>query len=323
MRAQCSIRMRRINLARTRTPLLPYDLIHSNIIPDILSNHLHLLLDAPIAPDWHAFHTLPLVSFAFSQTCRSLFVAIFGLNINEDGSAIKDILAFAQSLWNQAKHPHENSERVFEYTYAQIMSSNSLIRIYICIALSRSFLNADVLKYMIHSVQFGGQGTGSIYGNDGRATPLLTRVKMPDEKMHRLYLPLTCALELCDTVRPERLTHIVAEYLANIVPLFAAAPVILKYSQDLQSYVDQEHRVETIWIRWTRQTLGLVADAGVLIQQIQETSRLIQSFQRSSSVPREVLQGTGIIAVLNEVIRADWGIYSEEIRGRACDILKF
>jgi hypothetical protein len=78
-------RMRQTDSAiASRSHSLPYDLVHSHIIPDILSEHLHLLLVAPAAPCWHAFYTLPLVSFSFHQTCRSLWVTIFGLTKDEN-----------------------------------------------------------------------------------------------------------------------------------------------------------------------------------------------------------------------------------------------
>lgn len=39
--------------------------------------------------------------------------------------------------------------------------------------------------------------------------------------MHRLYLPLTCASTLCDTIRPETLAYRVAEYIAGITPWYS------------------------------------------------------------------------------------------------------
>jgi hypothetical protein len=45
------------------------------------------------------------------------------------------------------------------------------------------------------------------------------RFRLRDDLMHRPYLPLTCALKLCDRVRPDRVVYIIAKYLADWVPL--------------------------------------------------------------------------------------------------------
>lgn len=227
------------------SPSLPYDLIQSHIIPDLLSGHLHSLLVAPVAPSWHAFYTLPLVSFSFRQACQSLYIPMFGLEWGEDPrcgfsfssrpqsylhyhgffhSVIDDILSFAQSLWSQAKLPPDPSRPVLQYTHTQLMTGgNSLIRIYMCIALSRSFLNYDVLRYTVpteRGLATSGQGHVDVTetGSDIQRTD---PSRMPDETMHRLFLPLTCAMKLCDSIRPERLGYVVAEYLADIMPLLS------------------------------------------------------------------------------------------------------
>lgn len=47
------------------------------------------------------------------------------------------------------------------------------------------------------------------------------RFRMRDDTMHRCYLPLACALRLCDRVHPERVAYIMADYLAGELPLYA------------------------------------------------------------------------------------------------------
>jgi hypothetical protein len=75
-------------LVATSSPSLPLDLFHSHIIPNILSEHLHRILISLEAPEWHAFYTLPLVSFAFRDTCQALCVTIFGLGSDDDGTLV-------------------------------------------------------------------------------------------------------------------------------------------------------------------------------------------------------------------------------------------
>lgn len=139
--------------------------------------------------------------------------------------------------------------------------------------------------------------------------------------------------------------------------MYVVAPVILKYSQDLQTYMAREHRIEGVsvrqwpsgpfckliicketWVTWMHQTLGLIEDTERLIRQMQETGRLVHSFPRCSSIPLEVLQvtaaspqfqalsqcfqATNIIHVLHEVSRTNWGIYSEDIQVRASSLLR-
>ena len=234
-------------IVAARSPSLSYDLVHSHIIPDLLSEHLHSWLVAPVAPTWNAFYTLPLVSFQFRQTVRSLCITIFGLEKEEDPryarhamldtpftkicirqllSVIGDILSFAQSLWSQAKRSPETSNPVLEYNGAQLMAGNSLIRIYMCIALARSFLNYDVLRYIVpaeRNWEFAALEQGFIMGVDETCDNSRAgmRPRMPDQTMHRLFLPLTCAMKLCDSILPQRLTFVVAEYLADIVPLLS------------------------------------------------------------------------------------------------------
>jgi hypothetical protein len=86
---------------------------------------------------------------------------------------------------------------------------------------------------------------------------------MRDDKMHRVYLPLTCAMKLCDSIRPERLAYIVADYLADLVPLYSTgevhlAPcspqVLMDYSQ-LPSYsnmlkISRPSSLGNIGLRW-------------------------------------------------------------------------
>ena len=108
------------------------------------------------------------------------------------------------------------------------MSSKSLIRVYACAALAQSFLNLDVLSHMMLS-----EGTPVLPNNEdhdmdtentwGVTDPTggLRKSRMRDDKMHRVYLPLTCAMKLCDYIRPKRLAYIAADYLAGKVPAYS------------------------------------------------------------------------------------------------------
>ncbi|KAF8581472.1 hypothetical protein K439DRAFT_219100 [Ramaria rubella] len=180
------------------------------------------------------------------------------------------------------------------------MSSTSLIQVYMCAALAKSFLNLDVLWH-IHLEQKWKAGelddaedeimdepTNAPQINQARFHS--RRFKMRDDQMHRLFLPLTCALKLCDRIRPQRVAHVVADYLATQVPIYATAPLLLKYTQDLESYVARDNRLQIeTWVEWAFQTLSLIKESKKLLRQMQDMSKLVKSFKRSSVIPREVL----------------------------------
>ncbi|KAF8510714.1 hypothetical protein JB92DRAFT_2938645 [Gautieria morchelliformis] len=307
-------------------PSLPHDLFHSHIIPDILSEHLHLLLVENEAPSWHPFHTLPLVSFAFRKSCQSLCVAIFGLERDDDGSAIFEIITFAQSVWAQARLPSEQAAPL-EFNYSELMSNMGLIRVYVCIALARLFLNVDVLLPLARQAasELGGirHDGADVHTGENDLASGTRKFRMRDEKMHRLYMPLTCATKLCDSIIPTRLACTAAKYLADIIPMYSTLPVMLKYTQDLESYVERGHRVQMeTYIEWTFQTLGLIERCGDLLTEMQATGRLVNSFTRSSLIPYDVIHATSITKALRDVVDADWGTKTEEIRGRASAFLQ-
>jgi hypothetical protein len=106
------------------------------------------------------------------------------------------------------------------------MSSESLIQVYVCAALAKCFLNHDVLWHIeLEKKRIAGElddvDDEDIAGEEAVDCSTARRFKMRDDTMHRVYLPFTCALMLCDLVRPERVAYVAANYLASIVPLYA------------------------------------------------------------------------------------------------------
>lgn len=329
------------------TASLPNDLFHSHIIPGLLSDHLHLLLVENEPPSWHAFHALPLVSVEFRNSCQSLYMAIFGIKSSNDSrcaplfgfylpgfwlffSVIYEIVTFAQSLWSLARLPPERIEPPPEppkLSYMDLMSNKSLIGVYVSIAIARSFLNADVLWPMTRQATL--TDLGSINQNEDSseayATPVARRFSMRDEKMHRVYMPLMCATKMCDLITPARLTFPVVGHLAKIIPVYSTGkpwyftrvfiiimihlvPVMLKYTQDLETYVFKRHRIQTVcylrstclsppsliiketYVQWTLQTLRLIERSVDLLTQIRTTGRLVNSLSGPLFIPDEVIQ---------------------------------
>ena len=212
------------------------------------------------------------------------------------------------------------------------MSNKSLIGVYISTALARSFLNVDVLLPLMRQAavtELGGvdhvedpNGTHPASGN--------RLFKMRDEKMHRVYMPLTCATKLCDFIVPARLACKVAGYLADIIPTYSTSEpwylahkiLIMTYlsfffsssrnaqvhtrprglrcqrTQDPEGIVAIHFRfpqlsfliIKETYADWTLQILGLIEQCGDLVIQIQTSGCLVNSFTRSSFIPDEVVQ---------------------------------
>lgn len=128
-----------------------------------------------------------------------------------------------------------DAEPVQKYTFDQLMSSKSLIQAYLCTALAKCFFNFDVLW----TIDLEKRWRDGLLDDDpddldeDKIPPdnalglkaigyVPRRFKMRDDTMHQSYLPLTCALKLCDDVRPERVAYVLASYLSDQVPLYTA-----------------------------------------------------------------------------------------------------
>ena len=113
---------------------------------------------------------------------------------------------------------------------AELKRNKSLIQIYYCAAHAKSYLNLDVLWHLeLEQKRMAGEFDDVEDEDmnpreewDGYTPPIspLRRFKMRDDNMHRLFLPLNCAIELCDEIPPE-LAYIVADYLAEMIPTYS------------------------------------------------------------------------------------------------------
>lgn len=163
----------------------------------------------------------------------------FFTGINQKSiSAIRPIYTHVRDLWTLARNPIEDPDALPETRYRELMANKSLIQVYICIALSRRFLGADVLKALSYR-QGANHPSRELLRRKGLELPDLANgedpCKMKDDKMYRLFLPLTCASKLCDTIRPEDLAYRVADYIADITPWYTicVCSVCLAQSIDL------------------------------------------------------------------------------------------
>jgi hypothetical protein len=110
----------------------------------------------------------------------------------------------------------------------ELSSPKSLMQVYTCIALAKSFLNLDVLWHLeLERKRTAGElddaDADVMEAHFEDMDPRLRRFRMRDDYLHRMYLPLTCAIQLCDQIRPARLAYLVADYLAEIIPYFVTS----------------------------------------------------------------------------------------------------
>jgi len=117
-------------------------------------------------------------------------------------------------------------------SYRKLISKKSLIQVYVCIAQAKAFYNIDVrrpieLEEYLNSTGEHLESTDWELSYDIRIpnweNHQTRQYKMKDHTMHRLFRPMTAAINLCDEIQPENLAYYAANYLAKNVPLFTAS----------------------------------------------------------------------------------------------------
>ncbi|KAF8464818.1 hypothetical protein JB92DRAFT_3063860, partial [Gautieria morchelliformis] len=191
--------------------------------------------------------------------------------------------------------------------------SDSLLQVYLRAGSAKSYLNLNVLWPLElerqHAAGELDDAEADVMGAHFQVVdmgPRWRRFTMGDEYTHKVYLPLTCAIELCDRIRPARLAYIAADYLAEIIPIFSTLPLMLKYAQDLEMCVSGEYQPSSTeqLFRWIRQTLCLIEDTMEQLQEVQHCGKLVSSFKRLSSIPS---RETRILQALDLVVAVYWG----------------
>ncbi|KAF8464817.1 hypothetical protein JB92DRAFT_3063856 [Gautieria morchelliformis] len=302
-----------------RMKAFPHDLFHHYIIPDILSDYVHNILVKSDTPDWNPFWTLRLVSHSFNESCLELWNNIFGLE-EYDESTIQTTLQDCQSNWNLAnKHPTRAGPVDYLSAEEFFSESDSLIQVYLCAAFAKSYLNLNVLWPLElerqHAAGELDDAEAEVMDAHFRdvdmdsGNPRLRRFRMGDECMHKVYLPLTCAIQMCDRIQPARLAYLAADYLAEIIPFFSTVPLILKSAQDLEDFVFGEYwpsSMETLF-HDIHERLRLIEHTMDQLQEVQHCGKLVRSFKRPSLIPSRVLEETKILQALDLVVTAYWG----------------
>jgi len=316
-------------MCKQRSPSIPQDLWHLYIIPDVLSDNLHSQLVENNAYGWNAFCILPLVSLEFRESCRLLNMAMFGVNSRDNPTVARDNFSLARRLWKQAAIPTNTSAPLLDCKFTELMQSTALIRVYICTALAKLFFDVDILLPLVlekdtKATLAKDREEDSVHWTSTRGIQHYypRRHRLVDQHLHRVYLPLTCAVTLCNSIKPQRLAFKVASYIADIIPQYSTTPLMFKYSQDLVTYVIQEGSVapET-WAEWTLQTLNLISCLPGILHENLQSGSLVQSLANSLEIPVETIQMTNILQSLSMVTLSDWGAHSQQIEERATALL--
>jgi len=134
-----------------------------------------------------------------------------------------------ERLWDYIRNPSEQIYVEEEYIYSALMKNPSLLKIYHCIALAHISLNVDALTFTAPKEQlldlnkylFGTFGEDMIF-EEPSFTIYKHEKKFTGEKLHKIFLPVSCALEQCDLILPRRLSYTVARYMSQSLFIIAS-----------------------------------------------------------------------------------------------------
>lgn len=179
--------------------------------------------------------TTPLSEFKYTfYDYHLIYSRFFACNPIIRPRMIQNVYHPAKDSWLRARGLIKDSEDGLIVRYRDLMANENLIQIYVCLAYARRFLNQDVLSPLFYRgrstlLPDGLKPVELLLGSktsDDDETDFQSYQVMQDDRMHRLFMPLTCAIKLCDTV-PPRLAQHVARYIANIGPYCATSEKIL------------------------------------------------------------------------------------------------
>jgi len=132
-------------------------------------------------------------------------------------------LTVTEELWRRVKDPMGNISYEINSTYSQLKSTNSLLQIYHCMALVRLSLNSGLLNSAVpidrldclNNYFFNTNGLKEIFDIEISSSSNSRLDRTSDDNLSSVFLPLTCALEICDTIKPERISYHVIQYIVN------------------------------------------------------------------------------------------------------------
>lgn len=249
---------------------------------------------------------------------------IFGFK-NDDYTSeqVQVIYSRARDSWSRARGLVRDPEDDLIVRYKELMANESLVQIYICLAYSRRFMNWDVLS-PLSSRRGSALLPPHVKPIESRPEDVETgSQKIRDDRMHRLFMPLTCVMRLCDKISQPFLTRRIARFTADIAPYYTTTPVLLKYAQDLESYLAQDYPVSPdILAGWVLQSLILITEVDTFFKQFIESGRAVSKFSKSNKIPRHIYEAVELPRLMAQVVQRDWGKDTRQIHDAAHEVMK-
>ncbi|GJJ14544.1 hypothetical protein Clacol_008809 [Clathrus columnatus] len=273
---------------------LPPELFYAFVIPYLFAGYLHKAIVYDKVQSWNPFAALPLVSKEFHKSCQTHVRRIFDIDPQDD-------------------HPID------------------LIQIYICAGYAKYFYTVDVLNWLcLDRLWITGwtedTDQGQLGGDPSIGIPKNFRFRpyiMGDDRVHRVFLPFTCAMKLCDSIQDEILAGPIADYLAKKAVTYGTEPILLKHVQDLEMNMARKYGLPIeLWSKWTKDTLRLIDDRHEFLCSVQESGKLVSQYRRSSEVTKRTIKNTRLLSVLKVVSSVDWGNDTVDIQEFATVILE-
>ncbi|KIJ49819.1 hypothetical protein M422DRAFT_65817 [Sphaerobolus stellatus SS14] len=346
---------------------LPFEVIRDDILPYLLISSLHdhlverrsLSLNSPLI-------AVPLISSDIYKTCQELYVFILG-DVNEPMTRIRTEKLFApvEELWRRVMDPndthditntddgilHEDlKEDLKDVKKAKLVKHETLLQIYYCLGLAWLAFRRDILPQIVPSSTVGEANEYLFAHCHGKSTEKPQRKPMITDnysKSPKTFLPLNCAVELCNTVPPnhEPLIGVVTQYLADIIPTLTSTVFLIKHSRDLQKFILGNYdppiptNLQEQWTHWSLDDLeNLSARIKTALQPSEEvksvlntegmpvlkittrvSNRLRSGYQL---IPYRVLQFTDFMPTIEKVMKEECIFVSEAITHRAAALFE-
>ncbi|KAF8588609.1 hypothetical protein K439DRAFT_1658426 [Ramaria rubella] len=194
---------------------------------------------------------------------------------------------------------------------ATLMQRQDLVRVYTCLALGKIFLNVDILLPLgaarTETIQTSRNLWDEDYEDDYNTAQGALAV-FDEANLHRCFMPFDCAQRICDLIVPDRLGFVVAQYMAEVLPIYHALPILAKYALDLRFTIARKYKMELDeYAQWTLQILDRLEVVEELLDMMLFSGVMVRSFRAGKGVPANALKMTNILGVLDDVVKADWG----------------
>lgn len=190
-------------------------------------------------------------------------------NDKEESGDPLNLLKYARLVCEHAFRPSSsNMSQTCHYHSPEILTANcSLVQVYICFAIGKTFLNLDILRplgILRGTIKKAGRTPWDEDYEEDEGEGLLSRTCAIDSNFYRCFMPFSCAQELCDWIMPDRLAYRVASFMGDLLPYYHSGScfpymdlhgwltwhdvvsVFIKFAMDLRFNVEREYVMELV-----------------------------------------------------------------------------